>query len=107
MRSIQEKNQICLLDIDVKGAKDIYKSGKFECNYMFVTTPTLDELKRRLINRKTETETTLAKRLGNADIEVKMAEECKLFGKWFINDDQEKFVKEAVSFIVKDLYRLE
>jgi len=47
------------LDIDVKGAKDIYNSKLIECSYLFLTVPSLEELKRRLIKRGTETPETL------------------------------------------------
>jgi len=45
-----------ILDIDVKGARDIAKSGIHECNYVFVMTKTLAELESRLRARKTETD---------------------------------------------------
>jgi len=28
--------KVCILDIDVKGAKDIASSGLIECNYIFI-----------------------------------------------------------------------
>ncbi len=33
---VQRRGKICILDIDVKGAKDIHKTGQIECNYIFV-----------------------------------------------------------------------
>ena len=54
------------MDIDVKGAKDIKASGLIECNYVFVKTPALEDLRIRLLARGTETEESLAKRLRNA-----------------------------------------
>ena len=67
------------MDIDVKGAKDIKASGLIECNYVFVKTPTLEDLRIRLLARGTETEESLAKRLRNAQTELDMAEESGLF----------------------------
>ena len=63
-----------MLDIDVKGALDIKKSNLFQCHYLFITVPSLEELKTRLMARGTETEESLAKRLKNADQEIKLAE---------------------------------
>lgn len=62
----QLHGKIVILDIDVKGARDIHKSGMIECNYVLVTTPSIDELRKRLEARGTETEETLNKRVGNA-----------------------------------------
>ena len=49
------------------------QGGKIDCNYIFINTPSVDELKRRLQARGTETEETLAKRIGNAEAEIKLA----------------------------------
>jgi len=67
------------LDIDVKGARDVHKSGVVDCNYVLVTTPSIDELRKRLEARGTETEETLNKRVGNAETELKTAEELGIF----------------------------
>ena len=53
------EKKVCILDIDVKGAKDIHSSKLIECNYLFVKTPSLKNLEERLIARKTETPETL------------------------------------------------
>lgn len=94
------EGKICVLDIDVKGARDIYASGKIDCNYLFVKTPTLKDLELRLIARKTETPESLRKRLDNAEREVKFAEESGLFTKFLSNDKVEDFMREADEFII-------
>ncbi len=94
-----------MLDIDVKGARDIHKSDLVQCNYVFVKTPSIDELRSRLIERKTETEETLAKRIRNAESEIAMAESLGIYNKIFINDDRERFVEEATKYILRDLYQ--
>ena len=73
------ENKICLLDIDVQGAKDIHASKLIECNYLFLTVPSIIELERRLIARNTETEESLKKRIANAEKEIKAAEEWGRF----------------------------
>ena len=76
---VQKQGKICILDIDVKGARDVHKSGVVDCNYVLVTTPSIDELRKRLEARGTETEETLNKRVGNAETELKTAEELGIF----------------------------
>jgi len=71
VRDIEKK--ICFLDIDVQGAKDIHASKLIECNYLFLTVPSIKELESRLIARKTETEESLKRRLANAEKEIKAA----------------------------------
>jgi guanylate kinase len=81
VREIVQQGKICILDIDVKGAIDISKQmeKEFKCNYVFVQTHSIDDLKKRLVARGTETEDTLNKRLGNAEKEIKMAHDSGLF----------------------------
>ncbi len=67
------------MDIDVKGAREIQKTSGISCNYLFITIPSLDILKSRLEARGTETEESLAKRIGNADSEIKQAQESGIF----------------------------
>lgn len=79
IQKIRENQQICLLDIDVKGAIDIYNSKRFNCNFIFVAPPSIKELERRLVKRGTETPESLRRRLLNAEREMNMAKECKIF----------------------------
>lgn len=88
------------MDIAKKGGKE------FKCHYVFIQTPTIDDLKERLIARGSETEDTLNKRLANAEKEMKMAPQCGLFSKIIINDDKKLFMDETVHHIVKELYNL-
>jgi len=108
VREIMAQGKICLLDIDVKGAMDIAKkqNKEFNCNYLFVQTKTVDDLRARLNARGTETEETLNKRVSNAEKEMKMAKECGLFQKTLVNEDKDAFIKQATQFVVKELYSL-
>ena len=87
---------------------DIYRNGSIECVYVFVKTPTIEDLRRRLEARGTETEETLGKRVGNAEKEVGMGEETGIFSKWLVNgEDREKFLTEAVGYIMKEAYHIQ
>ena len=104
IRDVDKK--VCLLDIDVKGANDIWKSGLLDCNYLFVKTPSLAELERRLLSRKTETPQSLARRLKNAEAELRFAEESGIFQKTFVNDVAQRFIEETELYIVSELYKI-
>lgn len=60
---------MCVLDIEVEGVKQIRES---ELNPVlaFVMPPSIDELKRRLVERKTETPDSLQERLDTAHREI-------------------------------------
>lgn len=104
--SILSEGKVCLLDIDVKGALDISKAGSIPCNYVFIQTPTIDDLKKRLVARGTETEETLSRRLANAEKELQMAKDSGLFKKFLINDEKQRFLDETTKYVCSELYSL-
>ena len=65
IRSIQSDKKIPLLDIDVQGTENFLKAFP-ETNTMFIFPPSKDALEKRLRARGTESEATLATRIGNA-----------------------------------------
>jgi guanylate kinase len=97
--------KVCILDIDVKGARDIHTSQLVECNYIFVKTPSLKNLEERLIARGTETPETLKRRLANAQAELTYAEESGLFLKVIMNDSVDRFLAEAKEYIMNGVYK--
>ena len=103
IRDLEKK--VCILDIDVKGARDIHSSKLVECNYIFVKTPSLKNLEERLIARGSETSETLKRRLANAQAELTFAEESGLFPKILVNDSVHRFMAEAEKIIVNELYK--
>ena len=100
MEEAQNQGKICILDIDVKGALEVAQSEKVDCNFIFINTPSIDELKKRLQARGTETEETLAKRIGNAEAEIKLARKHpEIFTKYIINDNQDRFIKDTCAYL--------
>ncbi len=75
-----------LFDIDVQGASQLKYSFP-QGLYVLLLPPSRDELLRRLRGRGTDSEETIAKRMGNALKEMGRAAE---FGYWIVNDDLER-----------------
>ena len=63
-----------LLEIDVQGALNV-KRKMPEGVYIFLLPPSLDELKRRIEGRGTETPESLSRRLANAVAEIQIGRE--------------------------------
>lgn len=61
-----------MLDIDVQGVKQLKQIPDFQSRQrlVFIKPPSLDTLKKRLMDRGTETEESLAKRLAAAQAEM-------------------------------------
>ena len=59
-----------VLDIDVKGAIKIQKQLEEKCLSIFIMPPSIEVLKQRLENRKTETAENIQMRLDKASFEI-------------------------------------
>lgn len=89
-----ESGYFPLLDIEVKGALNIKKMYGSDCISIFIKPPSLEELRRRLENRKSETRVQLETRLSKAREELEYADE---FDYVVVNDD----LAEAYSQVKK------
>ena len=62
VNEIRNRGKICILEIDILGAKKVFEYG-LDCEYMFILPPSMEELRKRLINRKTENLQVIERRL--------------------------------------------
>lgn len=79
-----------LLDVDTKGAKQV-KEKMPEAVLIFIMPPSMEELERRLRNRKTETEETIQRRLREAHVEMAQRH---FFDHIIVNDDLARAQRE-------------
>jgi len=94
--------KMCLLDIDVQGCRSVRSSDL--CPYtIFIMPPSLDELERRLKDRATDSEETIAKRVANAAAEIQAAGEPGLFDVVIVNDDIEQAHHDLVDCLKEEL----
>ncbi len=89
-----KKGKLVIFDIDVQGHEIVRKKLNDIVTSVFITTPTLDELERRLTDRKTDSHAVISKRLENARYEIKSFQKYDYF---IVNDDLEKASKELVA----------
>lgn len=75
-----------VLDIDVKGALNVKRIYGGRALIIFIEPPSIDELRRRLEGRGTETTETIAVRIGKAEYELGFAAD---FDVRVVNDDLE------------------
>lgn len=89
-------NKVPLLDIDVKGAIHVQQQYPSESLSLFIDPPSVEELKRRLEARGTETPETLQARVNKASYEISFKHH---FNKVIINDNLERACAEAEKLI--------
>jgi len=93
---IWKEGKVPLLDIDVQGAVHVQQEHRHQTLSIFIEPPSVDELKKRLSSRGTETPESLATRLNKASYELSFKDH---FNKVIVNADLEKACKEAVDII--------
>jgi guanylate kinase len=84
LQRLWDDNKCPLLDIDVKGAIHVQQQYPDTSLTIFIEPPSVDELKRRLESRGTETLESLQARVNKASYEISFKEH---FNKTIINDD--------------------
>jgi guanylate kinase len=92
-----------ILEIEVQGAmkvKEKYPEGV----YVFVLPPSMDELRRRLTGRGTETQEVVEERLKTA---LKEFEYIEKYNYTLLNDEVDKAVKRLESIIDAEHCRIE
>lgn len=85
-----------VFDVDVKGGCSIKQYYGDEALSLFIQPPSIDELKRRLMNRGTDSLEDIEKRLSKASYELTFAEK---FDKILINDDLEIAKAKALKIV--------
>ena len=95
LQRIWNKQQVPLLDIDVKGAIHVKKQFPQSLG-LFIMPPSVDELKRRLNSRGADSEDSIRARVNKAKYELTFKDH---FDHQILNDDLEKACKEAKKLV--------
>jgi len=85
------QGQVVVFDVDVKGGVALKQKFGEAALAVFVKPPSIKELRKRLLSRKTETDETLKERVEKAEIEMEFA---PFFDEVVINDS----LSEALDF---------
>ncbi|WP_201352446.1 guanylate kinase [Hydrogenimonas urashimensis] len=94
VREALEAGKLVIFDIDVQGHAIARERMGDLITSVFVTTPTLEELKRRLKHRGTDNETIIQNRIENALIEI---EYITAYDFLIVNDDFEKALDSFIA----------
>lgn len=94
------KGRNVLLEIETQGALQV-KERFPEAVLVFVTTPDVETLAKRLKGRGTETDEVIKNRLDKAKLEVDVMQKYNFI---LVNDDLDKCVKELYTLIEASLH---
>ena len=103
VQQMLDEGKNVVLDIEVQGARQVHESMP-DAVMIFLIPPSLEELKRRLTNRGTETEEKIQERLQRAREEYA---ETDIYQYIIINDQLEVAVDELCSIITANHCKIE
>lgn len=97
-----EEQKLVIFDIDVQGFEQVIKKLKHITTTVFITTPTIKELEKRLYSRDTDSKEVIEKRIENAIKEIDYIDKYDYF---IVNDDlnvaSDQLVSIAKSALIK------
>lgn len=92
----REAGQNVVFDVDVKGGINIKNHYGDEALSLFIQPPSVEELRRRLEHRGTDTPEAIEQRLAKAEYELTFAPQ---FNHVIVNDDLEKAKQETLRVV--------
>ncbi len=96
MERIWAKGNVILFDVDVKGGvrlKEIFGDSALS---VFVMPPSIEELRRRLVGRGTDSPEAIERRIDKAEYELSFAPR---FDRVVVNDDLRTAVEETAAIV--------
>jgi len=100
LRESLEKGESVLLDLDVQGADSMKKAFPEESVTIFIEPPSLEELKKRLLNRGTESIEVIEERVSNAEKELEKKDE---YDHIVLNDDVDRAYQDLKDIMISHL----
>lgn len=100
VKRIWAKDHVIIFDVDVKGGVNLKKYFGTKALSVFIQAPSIEELRRRLEKRGTDSPEAIDRRVAKAEEEMTYA---PLFDRVLVNDDLETAFKEAEEMVDKFL----
>lgn len=99
---IEKSGRHVIFDIDVKGGMNLKRAFGDDALAIFISPPDIDELRRRLEKRNTDSREMIEERLAKAEIEMR---DAHMFDKIIVNDNLHKALAEAEELVDKFIHR--
>ncbi|HEX6915628.1 MAG TPA: guanylate kinase [Chitinophagaceae bacterium] len=102
LERIWSEGRVPVLDIDVHGGIHVQQEYPINTLSIFIKPPSVDELRRRLLSRGTETAESIETRVNKAAYELSFADQ---FRHVVVNDDLDTACKQAEEIVREFLQR--
>ncbi len=100
LESIRQGKSL-IMDVDVQGARQL-KDNLGRVVYLFIFPPSLEELKKRLLQRGSDPPGVIEKRLHNASLEML---ESDFFDYWLVNDQIPTAYAQLKALVLAEMLR--
>jgi len=98
---ILANGKIPIFDVDVVGGLNLKKYFGENALALFIRPPSIEVLENRLVNRKSESEASIKKRIAKAEKELSLANKFDMI---IINDDLQRALNQAVDYVANFLF---
>jgi guanylate kinase len=98
VKKVLEEGRDVILDIDGQGARQM-RDKKLPGAFIFLLPPSLEELQRRLSDRRTEGKAAMEERLRKAKVEMA---EAHWYDYWIVNDELGKAQEQLQAVILAE-----
>jgi guanylate kinase len=95
------RGQTVVMDIDLQGARQVHEKMP-EARFVMILPPDEQELRRRLRGRGTESPQQLARRIGQAQEEIRRGRESGIFDHFVVNDRLDRAVDELKNILQQE-----
>lgn len=98
IEQISASGRVCLLDLDVQGVQSLQERQDQLClfpHFVFITPPSIDDLRVRLLNRNTESPEQITRRLSAAEGEIEWGLRPGIFDVTLVNKQLDPTIKLA------------
>ncbi|XP_078280266.1 guanylate kinase [Rhinoraja longicauda] len=102
VQAVLAKNQICILDIDMQGVRNIKKT-EWSPIYLSIQPPSFKVLEERLKQRKTESEESLRRRLLAAKLDMEFSKQPGIFDLVIVNDKLEDAYSQLKTVLLEEI----
>ncbi|GFS08080.1 guanylate kinase [Elysia marginata] len=107
VRDISSSGQLCVLDVEINGVKSIKQSDLSpKPRFIFIKPPSMEELRRRLESRGTETEESLKKRLDTTKEAMDYAD-TGAYDHVIVNNELDVAYEHLKGILIEDLHKIQ
>jgi len=100
VKRVAEQGKICILEIDLQGAKSVKKIPELNARFLFIRPLSYEVLESRLRGRGTETEEKITARLAKGKEELEFLDHNPgFFDHIVVNDDLDKAYADLTNWI--------